>query len=129
MAKRLIAAIFLAVLIAGAAAADYNLSFNLSNESGWTFKNVYLTPTQNLEWDRSTDRVRMSPLKSGYHVKISEYFKSASKARRNCKYWNLRVEYGKGQIKVWSELDLTDMLKIEIDRNWVAHFIRVSDVI
>lgn len=111
----LLLSLLLWLALAGSALASQD--FVLSNESGWTFRNVWLSPSGNKKW-QTRDKLKMNPLKSGWHTTIINFHNGS---RSNIRYWDLRVDLTNGEKHEWHRLDLLEISKIEIDEEWTAH--------
>ncbi len=119
MIKKFLLSVLLISVIATAASAEFNLNFTLHNNSGYTFKEVWVSPHNNSEWHASTDRVNMRPLRSGYYTKIT--FNNVSRARRNERYWDLRVYYADTWHE-WRNIRFSAITDIWVDRNFYARW-------
>ena len=131
--KKFIIALFLAVLAASTASAAYNLTFTLSNESGYNFTEIWLKPSVNIEWNAEYDKLtvkgssRASTLDNGNKTKIT--FDNVSSTRKNVAIWDLSVKLSNGEYKTWEKMDLSDIVMIRIDRGFMAHKTTAADIL
>lgn len=117
--KKFFIALLLAVILTSSAFAEMAQNFKLVNNSGRTFRRVWVGPSSNRRWS-DADKVNMNPLKSGWHTTINFH----NHKRRNVRYWDLRVDLTNGKKWEWHDLDLFEIYEIEIDSYGTAHYSR-----
>ena len=130
--KKFIIALLAAVLAAGTASA-YNLNFTLDNESGYDFTEIWLKPSTNLEWNQQYDRLTQkgssvpSRLNNGQRTKIT--FDNVSETRRNKAIWDLSVKFPNGKYEVWTNIDLSGIVMLRIDRQRLLHKMTATELL
>ena len=95
-----------AAILAPNAYADSDLDFAIENATGYTIKEVYLSPTKKDNWGK---QVLSSPLKNGEKRKI--VFKSTAKVQA----YDLKAVYADGGgSPVWYDLNPANFSKLTL---------------
>ena len=119
MMKSFILAMLLAAVMAGAASA-YNLNFTIYNESGWTFKQIWVSPHGASKWNGNTDRVNVRPLRSGYNIRIDTSNSRRMRNNTGTRKWDIRVYYGDDSWHQWRDIDLSRITQFWVDSDFDA---------
>ena len=127
---KLLAALLLAVVMAGSAGAAYNLNFTLYNRSGWFFRRIWLSPSGNKQWNPNRDVVSHgrtdTTLSSGNSTRIT--FDNVSQERRNVATWDLRIDGSDGKKHEFHNIPLSQIMGVEIGRGWQISYIWPGDI-
>ncbi len=130
--KKFMIALLVVVLAAGTASA-YNLNFTLSNECNYSFTEIWLKPSTNLEWNQQYDRLtqkgnnRPSRLDKGKRTKIT--FDNVGEARKNTAIWDLSVKLTNGEYKTWTKIDLSGIVMLRIDKQYMLHKMTAAELL
>ena len=121
MKKAVLFLLFVATILS-ATPAYCDIEFQIANNSGVTWTEIWVGPSSNTKWlDRDRTMRGESTLRSGRYTTI----KLSSVGRENVQYWDIRVDYGNNKHKEWHEIDMySDIYQIVIDKNWKHHFQR-----
>lgn len=111
-------------LFSAAKSASADIFFQLSNESGKTFKEIWVGPSSNRKWlprDRfeNNDGTPLR-LRSGYHMNLWPNMVG----RQDIRYWDIRVITTDGRKHEWHDIDMYNVNHVEIDRSYTAHYSR-----
>ena len=102
----------------------HEVKLRLVNNSGWLFKEISICPSSNTKWLENdivtTYGGRKATLRNGQYMDI--YPKIAN--RNEIRYWNIKIDYGKGGQKEFHDVDLFDFSRMEIGRNFNVGFQR-----
>ncbi|MBQ4432001.1 MAG: hypothetical protein II877_10910 [Synergistaceae bacterium] len=113
-----------AVLFYAPEPASADIYFTLSNESGRTFKEIWVGPSSNEKWlerDRFENRDgSITSLRSGYHVELWPNMNG----RQDVRYWDIKVVTPDGRKHEYHNIDMYIVNHIEIDRSYEAHYSR-----
>ena len=95
----------------------------LVNNSGRTFTGIWMGPSSNTKWlarDRFIVGDDYLMLRSGESVVL----RPSSASRHGVRYWDIRVDYGRGRKKEIFNIDLYNVDVVELDRNFRVEFQR-----
>ena len=121
MKKGLVSLVALFSVLLATIPAFANIEFQIANNSGRTFHEIWVGPSSNTKWlDRDKVIRDGEPLRNGRYTTIT----LSSVGRENVRLWDLRVDASDGKKHEWHEIDLSGIYQIEIDRNWKANFQR-----
>ena len=115
--KLFLSLVLIFVFAGGAAALEtFNLNFTLYNESGYSFKRVFVRPSHlNEKWSR----VNIRPLRSGYHIKIDTSNCGVLARKNYLRYWDIRVYYGDTWHQ-WEGIRLSAITQFWVDSDFYA---------
>ena len=94
-----------AMLFAPASMAQSDLDFSIDNQTGYTIKEIYLSPSKKDTWGK---QVLSSPIKNGDQRKI--VFKGTAKAQA----YDLKAVYADGGAPVWYDLNPANFSKLTL---------------
>ena len=104
--------------------ASADIVFQLVNNSGKTFKKIWVGPSSNGIWvDRDRFRNKdgySTSLRSGYHMDLYPNMSG----RSDVQFWDIKVVTTDGKKYEWHNIDLFNIYQVEIDRKYTAHFSR-----
>ena len=118
------AVMFWAVSCVVPAPASADIVFELVNNSGRTFREIWVGPSSNSKWlnrDKFVNR-NGSPtrLASGRSLTLWPNMSG----REDVRYWDIKVYTNDGKKHEWHDIDLVKYYQVEIDRRYTAHFSR-----
>lgn len=91
---------------ANAQAEELNLDFKLVNSTGYTIKEVYISPTAKKEWG---ENIMKGKLKDGQTLDVTFHPKA------NAARWDLRIVWADdGEAVEWTGYKLTEIEKITL---------------
>ncbi len=94
------------------------------NNSGWTFSGIWMRPSSNNLW-QARDRFIVSDgrnmtLGNGEYVTLCPN----SASRHGVRFWDIRVDYGKGKRREIRNIDVFNVDEIDIGRNFRVSYQR-----
>ena len=95
----------------------------LVNNSGWTFRGIWMRPSSNTLWqarDRFVSDGRSMTLGNGQNVLLCPN----SASRHGVRYWDIRIDYGKGKKKEIRNIDVFNVDEIDIGPNFRVSYQR-----
>jgi hypothetical protein len=101
--------ISVASFLSATAALAGDQDFTLTNKTGYTISEVYVSPSKSSEWEE--DVLGQAVLADGDNVEIK-----FSRATTSCK-WDLKVVYDDKETAEWDGFDLCTISKISISYN------------
>ena len=119
------AAVFTSVVFAALPkSASADILFQLSNNSGKTFKEIWVGPASNGKWlprdlfvDDDGNPLR---LRSGYYITLTPNMFG----RQDIRKWDIRVVTTDGRKHECHNIDMYTVNHIEVDRSYRWHFSR-----
>ena len=93
------------------------------NNSGWNFFGIWMRPSSNTVWqarDRFVSNGRNTTLGNGQSITLMP----SSASRHGVRFWDIRIDYGKGKRKIISNIDVFNTDEIDIGRNFRVNFQR-----
>jgi hypothetical protein len=95
-----------ALLLAPAASADNVLDFKLENRTGYTIKEIYISPSKKDNWGKVVNK---NPIKDGGNLNVK--WKEAAKAQA----YDIKAVYADGAgSPVWYDLDPTTFSRLTL---------------
>lgn len=104
--KVLFAAVTAAIAVSSSAYAAGKQDFVLTNKTGYTIDEVYVSPSSSDDWQE--DVMGQDALENGSNVHIK-----FNRAAPGCE-WDLKVVYADGETAEWDSFDLCTVSKIRI---------------
>ena len=95
----------------------------LVNNSGWNIWGIWMRPASNTMWqarDRFSSNGRNMSLGNGQSITLMPN----SASRHGVRFWDIRLDYGKGKRKIISNIDVFNVDEIDIGRNFRVEFQR-----
>ena len=92
-------------LLAPAAIADSDMDFTIENQTGFTIKELYVSPHKKDTWGK---QILKSPMKDGDTRKIT--FKPTAKIQS----YDLKAVYADGGKPVWSDIEPANISKVTL---------------
>lgn len=107
------------LLVAPSALADGKQNFTLTNKTGYTISEVYVSPSKASSWEEDVLGRDEMPDGEAFEIEFS-------RAEKSCN-WDLKVVYDDGTPAEWSGFNLCEVSSIQIfydrkqDKTWAEY--------